>query len=120
MQTLRENPLVPAVLLVMSTAMLIMWQPSLALVIILGAALFWLVVAIWRGPRNWAALWKPVYGWRTTAFFIVAGGISLLNDTGSGFWWTGMLFLIAGVGNAIGLLWWPGRLRQGSPPVRRG
>ena len=79
--------------------MLIVWQSSLALVIILGAALVWLLVAIWRGPRNWAALWKPVYGWRTTAFFIVAGGISLLNDVGSGFWWTGLLFLISGVGN---------------------
>ena len=116
MQTLRENPLVPAVLLVMSTAMLIMWQPVLYMVIIWGAVLAWLVVAIWRGQRNWAALWKPVWGWRTTAFFIVAGGISLLNDIGTDFWWMGVFFLIAGVANGIGLLWWPGRLRH-QPPL---
>ncbi|MFL5831068.1 MAG: hypothetical protein ACJ76X_14235 [Solirubrobacteraceae bacterium] len=122
MQTLRENPFVPAVLLVMCTALIVVWQPSPSVfdAIVWGAVLVWLVIAIWRRP-NWAALWKPVWGWGWTAFYVLAGAISLLiNDTGSGFWWMGVCFLICGVGNAIGLLWWPGRLRHQSPPVRRG
>ena len=116
MHALRENPLVPAVLLLMSTAILIMWQPSLALAIIVGAALVWLAVSIWRGPRNWAALWKPVWGWGTTAFYILGGIFCLAFETPrTGFWWMGVFFLIAGVGNAIGLLWWPGRVRHQPP-----
>jgi hypothetical protein len=100
----------------MSTAMLIMWQPALYAVIIWGAALAWLVFAFWRGPRNWAAWWKPTWGWRTTAFYIVAGVFCLVFDAArTGFWWMGVCVLAAGVANAIGLLWWPGRLRHLPP-----
>lgn len=116
MQTLRENPLVPAVLLVMSTAILILWQPSLFGVVIWGGALVWLVVAIWRGPRNWAALWKPAWGWDWTAFYIIGGLFCLVLDARrTGFWWMGVCFIISGVLNAIGLLWWPGKLRHQPP-----
>ena len=115
MQTLRENLVIPAVLLVMSTALLVLWQPWLYGIIIWGAALAWLVVAIWRGPRNWAALWKPAYGWRMTGSFIIAGIIEIATASG-GLLLMGVFFLIAGVANAIGLLWWPGRLRH-QPPL---
>jgi hypothetical protein len=115
MQTLRENPLMSGVLLAMSAALLVLWQPPLYSAIIWGALAVWLAVAVWRGPRNRASLWKPVWGWGWTAFFIIGGVVSLLPGTGTGFGWMGVFFLIAGVGNAIGLLWWPGRLRHQSP-----
>ncbi len=113
MQTLRENPLIPGVLLAMSVALLVLWQPPLYSAIIWGALAVWLAVAVWHGPRNRASLWKPVWGWGWTAFFIIGGVVSLLP--GTGFAWMGVFFLIAGVGNAIGLLWRPGRLRHQSP-----
>jgi len=56
-------------------------------------------------------------GWWWTAFFIIGGLFCVIFDTvGSGFWWMGVCFLVAGVGNLIGLLWWPGRIKH--PPPR--
>ena len=52
-----------------------------------------------------------------TAFFILGALFCIVVDSvGTGFWWMGVCFAIAGVANGIGLLWWPGRLRHQPPP----
>ncbi len=54
---------------------------------------------------------KPIMGWTRTVLFVVLGLLGLIVLSGA--WQViGVVFLILGVINTAGLLWWPRKVRR--------